>query len=80
MGALESVGVSREPSVLLDSRGSGVEEAEAWPAVAVGHVTDGHSGLLQHLVQGGLLDGGRRDALLVCEVLQLPARRWGGGL
>lgn len=67
-------------SVLLIPRGAGVEQAEPCPAVPIGHSADGHPGLLENLVQCGFLNGCRRDALLVCEKLQLPVRGRDNGL
>lgn len=67
---------SRRPSsVLLHPWASVVEEAETRPAVPVSHPADRDSGLLEHLVQRGFLNGCWGDALLVCQGLQLPARK-----
>lgn len=58
--------------LLLGTSVAVVEDAEARPAIAAGRAAD--AGLRQHLVQRGLLNGGRGDALLVSQVLQLPGQ------
>lgn len=61
-------------SVLFHPRAAVVEQANPRPAVPISHSADCDSGLLQHLVQCRLLNGCWRDALLVCQELQLPVR------
>ena len=51
-----------------------VEQAEPCPAVPISHSADCDSGLLEHLVQCGFLNGCRGDSLLVGQILQLPVR------
>lgn len=68
---------SSPSSVLLHPGAAVVEEAQARVAVAVSYPADCDSGLLQHLVQGGLLNGCWWDSLLVCQGLQLPVRETG---
>lgn len=62
-------------SVLLHPRVAVVEQAKTRPAVPVSHSADGDSGLLEHLVQCCFFNGCWRDALLVCQRLQLPVRK-----
>lgn len=62
-------------SGLLLDRAASVEQAESWSAVSISQTTAGNTGLLEHLVQCGFLNGCRRDTLLICQKLQLPVRR-----
>jgi len=61
--------------LLFDPRAAIVEQAEARFAVPITDSADRDSGLLQHFVQRGFLNGCWRDALLVRQRLQLPVRR-----
>lgn len=60
--------------LLFDHWVTGVEQAEPRSAISISHSTDCDPGLLEHLVQRGLLNGRWRDTLLVCQELQLPGR------
>lgn len=60
--------------LLLDTGAAAVKQAEPRSAVPISHAADFDSGLLEHLVQRGLLNGCWGDALLVCQILQLPER------
>lgn len=69
-----SVGPSFISVLFFDARRAIVEQLEARLAVPTAVSTDCDSGLLQHFVQGGFLNGRWRDALLIREELQLPAK------
>lgn len=71
---------SSAASVLLHPWAAVVEQAKTRLAVPISHSADRDSGLLEHLVQCGFLNGCWRDALLVCQELQLPVRKTEKGL